>query len=226
MGGMATHIAAERYGSRFDGALALCGSAGQTPAVSSEADFFVAGAYAAGVTQREFDRNTDVGTLIHARILPALRRPRAYRRFEDITVSLTGGPRTFAREGFRLEEQTNWHRAELLVAAQLAPNRHTMYHLGPPSPVTSGEFNRAVIRLRTNDAALRAFLAGNETTGKLEMPLLTLHATGDGQVPIQQARILQRRVTPVPAKYMRAMVYCAAASPPAAAGASSLYAIA
>ena len=26
------------------------------------------------------------------------------------------------------------------------------------------------------------------------MPLLTLHTTGDGQVPIEQARILQRRV--------------------------------
>jgi pimeloyl-ACP methyl ester carboxylesterase len=194
MGGMATHIAAERYGNRFDGALALCGSAGQTPAVSGEADFFVAGAYAAGVSQKEFDRNTDVGSLIRNRILPALRRPRASRRFEDIMVSLTGGPRPFDREGFRLEEQTNWQRAELLVAAGLAPNRHTVYHLGPPSTVTSREFNRRVIRLRTNDATLRAFLAGNETSGKLQMPLVTLHTTGDGQVPIEQARILQRRV--------------------------------
>jgi len=194
MGGMATHIAAERYGNRFDGALALCGSAGQTPAVSSGADFFVAGAYAAGVTQREFDRKTGVGTLIHERILPALRRPRVHRRFENIMVSLTGGPRAFDRAGFRLEEETNWQRAELLVAVGFAPNRHTVYHLGPPSPVTSREFNRAVIRLRTNDAALRAFLAGNETTGKLEVPLLSLHTTGDGQVPVEQARILQRRV--------------------------------
>jgi hypothetical protein len=174
--------------------LALCGSAGQTPAVSSGADFFVAGAYAAGVTQREFDRKTGVGALVRDRILPALRRPRVYRRFEDIMVSLTGGPRAFGRAGFRLEEETNWQRAELLVAVGLAPNRDTVYHLGPPSPVTSREFNRAIIRLRTNDAALRAFLAGNETTGKLEMPLLTLHTTGDGQVPIEQARILQRSV--------------------------------
>jgi len=194
MGGMATHIAAERYGNRFDGALARCGAAGQTPALSSGAAFFVAGAHAAGVTQREFDSSTRVGTLIHDRILPALRRPRAHRRFEDIMVSLTGGPRAFDREGFRLEEETNWRRVELLVAAGLARNRHTVYHLGRPSPVTSREFNRAVIRLRTNDAFLRAFLAGNETTGNLEMPLLTLHTTGDGQVPIEQARILQRRV--------------------------------
>jgi dienelactone hydrolase len=194
MGGWASHIAAERYANRFDGALGLCGSAGGMPAVSAEADFFVAGAYAAGVTQREFDRSTDVGALIDDRILPALRRPRAHRRFEDIMVSLTGGPRAFDREGFRLEEETNWLRAKLLIALRLGPNRHTVYRLRRPSPVTSRDFNRKVIRLSTDATALRAFLAGSETTGKLAMPLLTLHTTGDGQVPVEQARILRRRV--------------------------------
>src|SRR6266511_2825236 len=92
----------------------------------------------AGVTQREFDRKTGVGTLIHERILPALRRPRVHRRFENIMVSLTGGPRAFDRAG---------------------------------------------IRLRTNDAALRAFLAGNEPTGKLEVPLLSLHTTATVRCP-------------------------------------------
>jgi hypothetical protein len=194
MGGMATHIAAERYGNRFDGALGLCGAAGQTPATSIPTDFFVAAAYAAGVTQREYDRSTDIGALIRKRILPALRRPRVHRRFEDIMVSLTGGPRVFDRLGFRMEEETNWERAEQLVASRIARNRHTAYRLGPPSPVTSREFNRAAIRLRTNPALRRAFLAGGETSGRLAMPMVTLHTTGDGQVPIAQARILRRRV--------------------------------
>jgi hypothetical protein len=109
-------------------------------------------------------------------------------------VSLTGGRRAFDREGFRDEEETNWQRAEFLVSRGLAPNRRTVYHLGPPSPVTSRKFNRAVVRLRTNRGGLSRLLAGNETTGKLKMPLLTLHMTGDGQVPIQQARIVRRRV--------------------------------
>ncbi len=194
MGGLASHIAAERYADRFDGALALCGSAGQTPGVIGEADFFVAGAYAAGVTQAEFDASSDVGALIRDRILPALRDPALHDQFVKIMVDLTGGPRSFDREGFRLEEDTNWHRAELLVAAQLAPNRDTTYRLGPLSTVTSQQFNRAVIRLGTNDQLLRGFVEGNETTGNLQMPVLTLHTTGDGQVPIEQARILQRRV--------------------------------
>ncbi len=194
MGGMATNIAAERYGDRFDGALALCGSAGLTPAIMSESDFFLAGAYVAGVSQREYDRSTGIGVLIQDRIRPALRAPRSARRFENLMIELTGGRRAFDREGFRAEEDTNWHRAELLVAAGLAQNRLAQYNLGPRASVTSDAFNRAVIRLRTNPLSQRSFLAGNETTGKLRMPLLTLHSTGDGQVPIDQARILRERV--------------------------------
>ena len=194
MGGAATHVAAERYGNRFDGALGLCGAAAQTPAAAITADFFAAAAYVAGVRQREFDRSNDVGALIRNRLLPALRAPRAQRRFEDIMVSLTGGPRAFDREGFRMEEETNWERAELLVSAGIARNRGTVYRLGPPSGVSSRAFNRAVIRFHTNAAVRRDFLAGNETSGRLAMPLLALHTTGDGQVPIEQARILRRRV--------------------------------
>jgi hypothetical protein len=194
MGGAASHVAAERYGNRFDGALGLCGAASQTPGTRIDTDFFVAAAYAAGVTQREYDRSRSIPNLIHDRILPVLRRPSAHRRFENIMVSLTGGRRPFDREGFRMEEETNWHRAELLVASGIARNLQTVYRLGPPSSVTSREFNQAVIRLRTNVPLRRAYLAGNEMHGRLAMPLLTLHTTGDGQVPIDQLGILRRRV--------------------------------
>jgi hypothetical protein len=193
MGAAAAHIAAERYGNRFDGALSECGSAGQSQTIESLVDFFVAGGYAAGVTQREFDRSRSVHTLIHQRILPALRRPRPRRRFEHVLISLTGGPRPFARAGLRQEEETNWQRAELLIGAGLASNRGTVYRLAPPSPVTSRAFNRAVVRIRANRPALRDFLRGNEITGRLRMPLLTLHTTGDGQTPIENARVLRRR---------------------------------
>ena len=132
------HIAAERYGNRFDGALGQCGAASQTPAAAITADFFVAAAYVAGVTQREFDGSSGTQALVRNRILPALRRPRTHRRFEDIMVSLTGGPRPFDRLGFRMEEETNWERAELQVAAGIANNRHTVYRLGSPSPVRAG----------------------------------------------------------------------------------------
>lgn len=194
MGGAASHIAAERYANRFDGALGLCGSAGQTFGAAQQADFFVAAAYVAGVTQAEFDASTDAVKLINERILPALDDPAAHERWENIMIDLTGGPRAFDREGFHSEEGTNWERGQILVAARLAPNAAKTYQLGPLSTVSSDEFNRAVIRLPLNDELMRSFTEGEDTTGDLQIPLLSLHTTGDGQVPIHQAQILQRRV--------------------------------
>jgi pimeloyl-ACP methyl ester carboxylesterase len=194
MGGAATEIAAERYGDRFDGALALCGNAGNQEAVAGEADYAAAGAFVAGVTQAEYERSNDLGALVRDRIVAALMDPAAHTKFEQIMLALTGGQRSYDQQGFELEEDFNSRNAAILLAAHLAPNQGKTYGFGPPSPVTSDEFNGSVVRFSTNDAALYTFVDGNETTGQLEMPLLTLHTTGDGEVPIDQAQIYRRRV--------------------------------
>jgi pimeloyl-ACP methyl ester carboxylesterase len=194
MGGAAGHIAAERYANRFDGVMALCGAAGATSGLTDGANQFVAAAYVAGVTQREFDASPDKRALIRDRIRPALQDSSRRDRFERIMVDLTGGPRPFDREGFRDSEETNWRRLELSVASGVVPQRNEPYRLGPTSGITDQEFNRSVLRLHTNDELLRAFVEGNEVSGDLQVPLLTLHSTGDGQVPIEQARIERRRV--------------------------------
>jgi pimeloyl-ACP methyl ester carboxylesterase len=183
MGGAAGNIAAERHPERFDGVLALCGSAGARSGLQNPINVFVAGAFVAGVTQADYDAATDVGPLIRDRIRPALADPRRRDRFERIMVDLTGGPRPFDREGIRAEEETDWRRAELSVSAGVVPHHHAPYPFGP-----------GALHLRTNDDLLRAYVAGNEATGHLRVPLLTMHTTGDGQVPIDDARILQQRV--------------------------------
>ena len=193
MGGMSAHIAAERYANRFDGALALCGSAGQTEAVSQGADFFAAAAYVVGLTQAKFDAATDMHELF-SNVRAALRPTDVHRRFVDLMIALTGGRRAFDREGFEAEEETNWRRTEMSMTAQIAPNANSKYDLGAFEAVTSDEFNTGVLRFPINRSAFRAFVTGNETTGKLAMPLVSLHTTGDGQVPIHQAQLLQRKV--------------------------------
>lgn len=193
MGGAATNIAAERYGDRFDGALSLCGFAGQTAIAQLIGDYFVAGAYAAGVSQAEFE-STPIGQLIYGRIVPALADPAKHTTFEQIMLDLTGGPRALDDEGFRLEEATNWARAGILVSFRVVSNRDRVYRLGPLSSVSSADFNRGVIRLDPNPANLQNFTAGNELSGLLQMPLVTLHTTGDWQVPIDQEQILRRTV--------------------------------
>lgn len=193
MGGWAAHIAAERYADRFDGALGLCGSAGTTPGLRISVEALVAGAYVAGITQTDIDEAPNIDDVIAQQVRPALRDPQKHTQFENILIDLTGGPRAFAREGIHLEEDTNWTRVSLLVAAGLVPPRDTPYRLGPGSDVTSADFNENAIRLPANEAALSTFTEGMEVTGNLQMPLVTLHTTGDGQTPIDQAKILRQR---------------------------------
>ena len=194
MGGAATNIAAERYANRFDGALGLCGFAGQPAITDMITDYFVAGAYVAGVTQAEYE-HADIGPLIYGRIVPALADPAKHAEFEDIMIDLTGGPRALAHEGFPLEEATNWERARILVSARIASNEGRTYTLGPLSTVSSADFNRGALRLSTTNASwAQEYYAGNEITGRLQMPLLTMHTTGDWQVPIDQEQILRRTV--------------------------------
>ena len=194
MGGAASHIAAERYADRFDGALAMCGSAGPLDGLAQQSDFFVAAAYVAGVTQAEYDSSPDLEALITDRIRPALADPAKYTEFQDIMIDLTGGPRAFDREGFQVEEETNWERAALLIALHMAPNESKTYQLGPVSSVSSDDFNREAIHLTVNQQLLDTLVEGPNFSGDLQIPLMSLHTTGDGQVPIYQAQILQRRV--------------------------------
>lgn len=162
--------------------------------MSNPVNAFLVGAFVAGVTQGEYDAATDVGALIRDRIRPALDDPQRRDRFERIMVDLSGGPRPFDREGLRAEEETDWRRAELAVSAGVVPHDETPYHLGPTSDVSDAEFNGTALRLRTNDDAWRVFVGDNDATGNVALPLLTMHTTGDGQVPIEDARILRRLV--------------------------------
>ena len=172
----------------------FCGAAGIAPGLGITADMFVVGAYVAGVTQAEYDAASSVAGLIEQRIKPALDDARRREQFEAMMIDLTGGRRSFDREGFRDEEETNWTRAAQLVAARLVPPRTAPYTFREEVGVSNDEFNGMALHIPTNDEAFRQFTAGMEVTGNLRMPLLTMHTTGDGQSPIGQAVELRRVV--------------------------------
>jgi hypothetical protein len=194
MGGAATNIAAERYGDRYDGALSMCSFAGQSAQTQIVDDYFFAAAYVAGITQADFDASTDYPKMINERIVPALADPAKHAEFEDIIIGLTGGERPFDHLGIHLEEKTNWFRSGILVAARLGTNIGRTYTFAPGTTVSSDDFNRGVIRMAVDESRRDDFERGNEITGALQMPMLTLHTTGDWQVPIDQEQILRRDV--------------------------------
>ncbi len=197
MGAGGVAISAERYPDRYDGALGLCGVAGSSSELAFLADFFISSAFVAGVTQEEFEA-TPPAELLDARILPALEGPAAREQLEEIVIDLTGGPRPFDREGVRLRTLAN---LELVRSATdlgidvsgLCDNRETVYRLGPLSDVSDEEFNAAAIRVEASELR-EAFTAGQDTTGDLQIPLLTLHTTGDGWVPISEQQNVRRAV--------------------------------
>ncbi len=216
MGGAATNISAERYANRYDGALQLCGFAGQPAITSVIGDFFYAGAYVAGVTQAELNAALGLATtpgvgevppestftdnslagLVNSKIKPALKDAARHTEFQNIMLDLTGGPRAFDRKGFDVEEASNWQRAEVLVSFGLAYNDGKQYQLGPLSKTSSADFNSGVVRSsrNTNQAFVNSYLEGNDVTGDLQMPLLTMQTTGDWQVPIDQEQTLRRKI--------------------------------
>ncbi len=192
MGGGATTISAERYPDRYDGALALCGMAGNTTELGFMADFFVAGAFVAGITQAEFDSGP-VEELIEARILPALKDETAHERFEALIVDMTGGARPLTHEGLLLREMANWEFADTLLGARLLDNQETVYRLGTSSGATGDELNAAAIRVTAGDLQ-EALTAGQEISGDIKIPLVTLHTTGDLFVPLSHEQVLRRSV--------------------------------
>ena len=100
-------------------------------------------------------------------------------------ISLTGGPEGLRPRGLpRSRRRRTGGEPSCSSPAGLAANRHTVYRLGPPSPVTSRAFNRAVIRLRTNrDRPAAVPRRQRDHAGGSGCRSLTLHTTGDGQVP-------------------------------------------
>lgn len=194
MGGAATNIAAERYGDRYDGALSLCGFAGQSAQTQIVDDYFFAAAYVAGISQSAFDASTDYPAMIRDEIVPALDDPAKRAAFEDIIIGLTGGARPFDHLGIHLEEQTNWFRSGILIATRVGTNVGRTYTFAPGTVASIDAFNAGVIRMAADEARRTDFEAGNEISGDLQMPMLTLHTTGDWQVPIDQQQILRRAV--------------------------------
>ncbi len=191
MGGGGAAISAERYPDRYDGALALCSIAGFSSHARWWGDLFVAGAFAAGVTQAALD-STGPAQLIDTRILPALEDPTVRERFENIVIDLTGGPRPLAREGL-LADSRLWTSTRQVMGSRTFDNRDTVYRLGPLSDVSSDAFNAAAIRV--SPGPLLAILSsGNDTTGDIQIPLLALHTTGDMRVPITEEQLLRRRI--------------------------------
>jgi len=193
MGGNATLLSLELFPNRYDGALAACSATGL-----GEVDFIghyvVLGAYAAGVTQEEFDSIESIAEL-GERMLPTLQfNPEARALFESLIATLTGGPRPFRHEGFE-----EFYLRNFLLAAQFGPllldafdNTEFVYPGDPASGISAEEVNQEVVRVAGDPQVRNADPNLSDLTGAVPAPLLMIHTTGDGWVPISEVQAFRR----------------------------------
>jgi pimeloyl-ACP methyl ester carboxylesterase len=188
MGGAAAFTAAERYPDRYDGSLSLCPD---SPPSRVEGDFFYAAAYAAGVTQADYD--AEGLRVIDTKIKPALRDPATRSRFDALWTDISGGPRPFVADGVDNYMQTLWTTAIGNIQPGIDGNDGVEYKLGPSAGVSSDDFNRGVIRVKTIAGADK-YADVNRITGDIKIPTLTVQPTGDAETVFSSSQELRRRV--------------------------------
>ncbi len=122
------------------------------------------------------------------------------RQLASVQIALSGGPRPFAMEGLAARYYANIEDGagrRNLQATRAATNVNTRYTLDERLGLTAAELNRIVQR-KEADAALRSgtspYFEVSVMDGRIHAPLMTLHGTGDLQVPISGQRMLRELV--------------------------------
>ena len=121
--------------------------------------------------------------------MPALEGdPDARRVFERLVKAMTGGSRPFRHEGFDAHFRTNF--AVLDIARLLMPldglfdNTETVYPGAPELGIEASRVNEQVVRLSGGADASEPSRSYSQLAGAVPVPLLMMHTTGDGLVPI------------------------------------------
>ena len=187
MGGTAVLLSLELYPERYDGALAACTGSG-ADMFEFLGHYLALGAFAAGVGRDEVGTPTELAALAVTRIMPALEAdPDARRVFESLVKEMTGGSRPFRHEGFDAHFRTNF--AVLDIARLMMPldglfdNTETVYPGAPEMGIEASRVNEQVVRVSVAPSA-EPSRSYSQLAGAVPVPLVMMHTTGDGLVPI------------------------------------------
>ncbi len=206
MGGNVATVSLERYPQAYDGALAECGALTGQGEIDYILSWGVLGGYFSGTDLT--GATTDVRALARAlrgTVATALGTADSLtpkgQEFSSAIENLTGGPRPYFREGFKVQYLLNFALLLTAVAAPgasnaVAQNADTRYAVASGLGVTSDQLNREVPRVEANSAYQDQSLYPEygAPSGKIQRPLLTLHGTGDLFVPISIEQQYRRAV--------------------------------
>ena len=210
MGGHIVVASLELRPGLYQGGLAECGLVDGI----SIADYLLAYTAAAelisGVPLLDAPDKETFARLLNERVVPALGMPGSYtargRQFDSVVKYLMGADQVgndlpLRLQGLQRRYLLNMiHRnpdveKEPLPGARAASTAHIKYRIDPGLGLTEDELNARVRRLRPSkdgrSPSVNPVYA--ERTGRLPVPLLTLHETGDAWVPLSLEQSYRRR---------------------------------
>jgi len=194
MGGHIVVASLEQHAGVYDGAFAECGVLMQ----EQEIDYLAASAaladYISGVNALPVADADAYAALIKTQTGPALGLPNndtaKGRAYESAITYLTGGPRPFRHQGMvdflALASGAITRQTPSSLAALAVTNDYFDFHIAPGLGFTDQELNANVLRVYADPTFRNPDT--NPTfalpTGRITVPLITYHTTGDNFVPV------------------------------------------
>ncbi len=205
MGGNVVALALENHAVEYDGALAICGALSGIGQIDYLVSWVAAAEFTSGLNFPIGVAGANLTNVLLQEVPRQLGAPTAPTakgdQFASIVKNFTGGPRPFFQEGFNEQFTVNFglvlldpERKSLVNRA--ATNDGAKYHIDSGLGLTDEQINKAIRRYASDSTARNAEAHPDMvlTMGKIAVPLLTLHGTGDLFVPISMEQYYKQKV--------------------------------
>jgi hypothetical protein len=210
MGGHVTVASLELHPGLYQGGFAECGLVDGIGIADYLFAYTAAAELVSGVPLLDSPDRPAFSMLLNSRVVPALGRPGAYtepgRRFDSVVKYLMGADQRGNDLPLRVQGMSRRYllnftyrhpdvEQETSPGARAASTAHIRYRIDPGLGLTEEELNARVRRLHPakNARTLSVDPVFAERTGRLTVPLITLHETGDAWVPLSLEQSYRRR---------------------------------
>jgi pimeloyl-ACP methyl ester carboxylesterase len=200
LGGHVAISSLELHPDVYQGALIECGVTDGVTVADLFLAYQAAAEYFAGTPLLDDMARPERFTRVSELWLPALGEPGHYtlqgRRFDSVVKHLFGGDLPLRLEGLRpryARNMTLFNRTETL--GQSGSTLHIRYRIDPGLGVDEDELNRKIRRFAPVAGARSRETnpVFAELTGRITVPVLTIHATGDADAPFSLEQAYRRR---------------------------------
>lgn len=204
MGGHVTIASLELHPEVYQGGLIECGIVDGVGLIDWLYAYTAAAEYLSGVRLLDAPDRQAFGALVNGPWLDAVGTPGAYtdrgRRFDSVVKHLMGGDLPLRLEGMRPRYIMNLNSRDpgpdrAQEFARHASTAHVRYGIDPGLGMTEDELNRGIRRIVPAPGARsrESNPVFAELTGRIRVPLMTIHETADLRVPFRLEQDYRRR---------------------------------